>query len=395
MLTEHAPETVLPFPADTRQEAVLDDVKLLWNMVVALNNSGAANGKDLYTAARELFATHNAAVNPGQVDEARKLQAALRTLLGQPLGDTTPEAAEESFHSLFASAVPAEPPAADPVELDQDTPVPPADAQDTGSGDDGGDGGDDNSGDDSDEDPADDASGDPDDSSATPSAPDAQAAATPAANVTPIPRTVLWDAQALGSGLLSGLARTLRPGDALQLVVVRTGEGELTVNLIPRKLDGEPDSVNTDLTVRGTPAELDLGLLEAVPTYQEVRKTVRELAADLLEQTQRKAQEAKANAAKPVKAAAKPAPSPEGTLKIDVTNPGLDRTAVRAAITGKGVSHAGKLVELSEKKLAPGTYTVEISADDHDIATAAATVKVGKTEVVKVTLKPRAANPLF
>lgn len=435
MYTPHATPTphpalldqlpVIPFPEGTDHVTVMKDVKALWAYTTTLQN--LQTEKEV----RAVFAKYPAAQTT--LEPAQALQRELRVLLDQPLpaGNSAPE---PDFADLFAPPAPA-PAAPAPVPTPAPvtpTPVPtpapvastepeaapaepeavPDEAQD--SLDEGDTEASEESGEDGDVDVSEDDGdtedeGDPEDSdpdSGTPAATPPVSAA-PAAPLPPLPRTVSWGDGLLGTGLISGLARTLARGDLVQVVIARVSDEDLMVTVLPRRIDGEPDTLNTDMNVRGTPAELDAGLLEAVPTYEQVRLTARDVAAELLERTRAKAAEAKktpAKAAPPAKtsgaAGAKPTPKPgakptQGTVTFTLGNTDLTPADVRVHVSGKGDPVTGKLADLTSIKLDPGTYSAEFAASGFESGKASVTVTAGKTETVKVNLKALAAAPLF
>lgn len=408
------PTQIIPLPESTEHVDVMLDVKALWEYTQRLKDP-EVEGK----VRAEFLAHPNARTD---ASEALTLRLKLRTLLRQPLPAPDPAA---SFADLFAPptevedlfAAPAPQPApvvtpapatpepeAAPVVTAPDpeaTPEPTSegDAQEDEPVEDAGAVMDDGSSDGEDSETEDE--GDGDDATDAPASEPVSAA--PAPLLEPLPRTVTWGDGLLGTGLISGLARTLARGDLVQLVVTRVSDEDLLVTVLPRRLDGEPATLDTDMNVRGTPLELDSGLLEAVPTYEQVRLSARDVAAELLERTRAKAAEAKkapAKAAPPAKTTGKPAPKPaakptQGAVTFTLGNTDLTPADVRVHVSGKGDPVTGKLVDLASIKLDPGTYAAEFAASGFESAKASVTVTAGKTETVKVTLKAMAAAPLF
>lgn len=401
------PTQIIPLPESTEHVDVMLDVKALWEYTQRLKDP-EVEGK-----VRAEFLAHPDART--DASEALTLRLKLRTLLRQPLPAPDPAASfadlfapPTEVEDLFAAATPApqpapvvtpEPEAAPEPTSEGDEPVEDAGAvMDDGSSD--GENADTEDTEDGDTDDGDDSATDAPTTDAPTSEP---VSAAPAPLLEPLPRTVTWGDGLLGTGLISGLARTLARGDLVQLVVTRVSDEDLLVTVLPRRLDGEPATLDTDMNVRGTPLELDSGLLEAVPTYEQVRLSARDVAAELLERTRAKAAEAKkapAKAAPPAKTTGKPAPKPaakptQGAVTFTLGNTDLTPADVRVHVSGKGDPVTGKLVDLASIKLDPGTYAAEFAASGFESAKASVTVTAGKTETVKVTLKAMAAAPLF
>lgn len=259
--------------------------------------------------------------------------------------------------------------------------------------------------DDSDEEKTDDTGEEPDDSpDPSPTSPTTEATST----FTPQPSTPpSWPDSALGTGLISGLARTLKSGEILQLVIVRTGDN-LSVTVQPGKVSGELDATNIGFTATGTPAQLDAELADAMPSYQAARKTAREIADELANNVARAAHDAKIAAEKKKSEAAKPtsntvkksAPTDKRpTLALTIKHGGeaaKGKTSVELVNDNKA-NNLKKTVTggvLSEKVNA-GKYMLTVSAEGHQPHTQTLELKEGVAKPIEIDLKPTSIPSLL
>ena len=241
----------------------------------------------------------------------------------------------------------------------------------------------------------------------SPASPTDETTETPS-TFTPKPSTPpSWPDSALGTGLISGLARTLKGGELLQLVIVRTGD-HLSVTVQPGKVAGELDATNLGFTASGTPAQLDAELADAMPSYQTARKTAREIADELANSVAKAAHDAKAAADKKKTEAAKPASS---TVKKSV--PTDKRPTLALTIKHGGEAAKGKTsVELVSdnkannlkktvtggvlsEKVNAGKYMLTVSAEGHQPHTQTLELKEGVAKPIEIDLKPTSTPPLL
>lgn len=230
----------------------------------------------------------------------------------------------------------------------------------------------------------------------------------PASTFTPTPSTPpTWPDSAIGNGLISGLARTLKSGEILQLVIVRSGD-HLSVTVQPGKIAGELDATNLGFTATGTPAQLDAELADAMPSYQAARKTAREIADELANNVAKAAHDAKVAAEKKKTEAAKPAASATKKSVPTDKRPSLALTIKHGGEAAKGktsvelvsdnkANNLKKTVTgsvLSEKVNA-GKYMLTVSAEGHQPHTQTVELKEGVTKPIEIDLKPIGTLPLL
>lgn len=364
-LSTPAPSRYLPQPGNL--ETRVADITALWYLAVE-------RGKDVETQARKIFAEHPGA----RSDESasREAQKALRELLGLEVCTEPPAEPDlPPFEPVPASRQAA--PAAAAVEDDllpsEDEP---SDAAQTPELDDAGenapedDGGDDHGA-------AEEARVDPSEAEQVPVS--AAGGGDPTA----------WPEGVLGDGLISGLARTLAVGEAVQLVLSRTAAGQLLATVVPQRLNGELAGTCKELQAKGTPHQLDEEFVAAMATYREVRRTAREVAEELLAAAKAAAAGAKAAANKAAEASRKKAEearaaqqaSQQATLTVTVNTPGaiISVRSDKATLTPE----AGK-----GQKLDAGRYAVRVEAPGHEPHEESVLVKAKETKTLTVTLKP-------
>jgi len=432
--------TLNPLSPVPSLEEVTTDLNALWQVVVKLKKAGSPVGVELEAQTRSLFVKHNAART--DLGEALTLRRAVRALLNCPDDEPetplavdsavldTPTVNERSGAAFEEESAPDDGPADEAESATEEESALEDEAESA----------------------ADDESAPEDEAAvegeAVPEADlpsevlEAQAPVQDAPLVLP-PAVVTWDEQLLGRGLISGLAQTLALGNMVQLVVVRTAEDELLVTVQPGKLDGESDALCRALNVRGTPAELDAGLLSEMNIYKRVRQTVREVANTLLEDTLKtaaaaanaKAKEVKAREDKAAAAKAKagesktgesaektkakdaratafydnkakrtqektaaaersaapesvpePAPITTGSLKLSMTNPELSAEQVRVQLKIGDAERSGTLATLNSITEPPTKVEIKLTCEGYAPYYTFRTLKLGVDDELHFTL---------
>jgi len=215
-------------------------------------------------------------------------------------------------------------------------------------------------------------------------------AALPAGEVQPV--TVRWPEGRIGTGLLSGLASTLTPGDTLSLVLCRVGD-DLLVTVQPVPLKDEPASTAQSLQARGTPAALDTQMISKLTEYQEGRQIARETVnyvagIKAAAEAHRKAAASAAKAGQAVKSAPAKTAAP-GQLTLEVAP--KEAVLVLQDVGGKTYPvQNGKATSLPA-----GEYTLSADAAGYESRQETFSVKAGKPTKAAVVLKKESTPGLF
>jgi PRTRC genetic system protein E len=235
-----------------------------------------------------------------------------------------------------------------------------------------------------DEDDDDETQGDETHSDETPGAADEPEAAAPSEpikyEVEPAPVT----------GIIRGLAETIRAKGTLLLAIAKLENGDLLVTIQPPKTDKEGDPA-LPLQVKGTPTEIDASLVDALAHYVPARhiavKTAEQIARDTADRSKKAAEAAKARTTTSVNAGSgskKKTPS----LTVHVEPKDATLRVVDGADVAQTVKHGVKAT------VAKGRYVITVAKLGYETETKTVVVGDGPQDLT-ITLKQLEQTALF
>ncbi|MFY9781449.1 MAG: PRTRC system protein E, partial [Candidatus Baltobacteraceae bacterium] len=195
------------------------------------------------------------------------------------------------------------------------------------------------------------------------------------------------------TGVVRGLADTLRPNETLLLAVTRLDDDQLLVSIQPPRADKEGAAKsNVPMQVTGTPEEIDTQLVEALAHYVPARKFVIATAEEAARQTAAAAAKEKAEAdrrrqERSTGKTSKPTPAPKpktGELLVGLT----PRDATLTVTDHAGKEHPVRRGEIA--KLPIGAYTIVASKEGFEEAKRTVTIVEDPKQIVAIELAPTA-----
>jgi PRTRC genetic system protein E len=202
------------------------------------------------------------------------------------------------------------------------------------------------------------------------------------------------------TGVVAGLAAMTPVGATMMVAIAKTGDDELLVTIIPARGKDEKATSAIPLAVRGTAAEIDAELIDALASYVPARTIALASAESVARETtaaaKKAADDAKASRAKTAgktaaAAAPKPVPpaKPEPTLCVAVT----PDDATLLVIDEKNVEHV--VVAHRKTTLPLGRYTITASKGGYKSTTRTVSISAGWSPDVAIVLEQELQSDLF